>query len=247
MPYPLLTLGSFSFEGLESPEQIQLKTRQRLAVHHLGSGLSEIEYLGNDYETVSFRGIFCGANAADRIRSIDYFRVQGIPLVLSWTSMALSVVIRQFELDYSSDRWIRYSLSCYIVRSINGGMGDSSGTVSEAPGTQVSDVVGLLSSTRVNPTSYQANALLSLATLHFDVAPPDALSRVQDLVQSIDDCLSATNTLSQIAMPYGQDSSGGQVSYMESLVTNYGQQASLILGRNRVMSVMTQAEDIGRQ
>ena len=145
MSYPLLTLGPFSFEGLESPQKIQLKTKQRISgVHHLGSGLSAIDYLGNDYEIVSFRGIFSGQNAADRIRSIDYLRILGAPLVLSWSSGgALSVIIRQFELDYSSDRWIPYLLSCYIVRSVGSRVEYPADVMSTSPSTQVSDLCGL--------------------------------------------------------------------------------------------------------
>jgi hypothetical protein len=248
MSNPLLTLGPFSFVGLESPERIQLKTKQRLAVHHLGSGNSTIDYLGNDYETVSFRGIFSGTDAADRIRSIDHLRVLGEPLVLSWSSKALSVIIRQFELDYSSDLWIPYRLSCYVLQSINGGAADPTDVMSESPSTQVSDVIGLLSNSCINPTSGQTNALLTLATLSFDVPPPDALGQAQDLINAIDSQLVTFNDTSQSDVPGGdQGSPVGDVSYMETLVTNCGQQISLILGFNRVMSLITQAENISQQ
>jgi hypothetical protein len=133
MSYALLRLGPFSFEGLESPQEIQLRARQRLAIRHLGSGSSAIDYLGTDYETVSFRGVFSGTNAADRIRSIDHLRVLGMPLVLSWSSRTLSVIIRQFELDYSSDRWIPYRLTCYIVRSIIGNSESPADIMSSLP------------------------------------------------------------------------------------------------------------------
>jgi hypothetical protein len=245
MSNPLLTLGPFSFVGLESPERIQLKTKQRLAVHHLGSGNSTIDYLGNDYETVSFRGIFSGMNAADRIRSIDHLRVLGEPLILSWSSKALSVIIRQFELDYSSDLWIPYRLSCYVVQPINGGAADPTDVMSESPSTQVSDVLGLLSNSSIKPTSGQANALLTLATLDFDVPPPDALGQVRDLINAIDRELGTFDDTSQSDVPGGDQ--GSPAGDMGTLVTNYGQQISLILGFNRVMSLITQAEDISQQ
>jgi hypothetical protein len=246
MSNPLLTLGPFSFEGLESPERIQIKTKQRLAVHHLGSGSSTIDYLGNDYETVSFRGIFSGVNAADRIRSIDYLRALGAPLILSWSSKALSVIITQLELDYSSELWIPYRLSCYVVQSIDAG--DPTDVMSESPSTQVSDVVGLLSNTCVNPTSGQTNALLTLATLDFDVPPPDALEQAWDLVNAIDSQLVTFNDTTQSdALGGDQGSPGENVPYLGTLVTNYGQQISLILGSNRVISVITQAQDLSQQ
>src|SRR5580704_3308322 len=102
MSTPLLTLGPFSFAGLESPEQVLLKSKQRLAVHHLGSGSTAVDSLGEDFEIASFRGVFSGINAASRIRSIEYLRLQGTPLLLTWGSKTLSVLIREFELSYSS-------------------------------------------------------------------------------------------------------------------------------------------------
>ena len=247
MANPLLKLGPFSFEGLESPERIHVRMRQRLALHHLGSGRTTVDYLGNDHETVSFRGIFSGVNAAERIRSIDYLRVLGAPLVLSWNSKALTVIIRQFELDYSSELWIPYRLSCYVVRSINAGAADPTDVMSASPGTQVSELLDLLESTSINPTSGQADALLTLATMNIDVIPSDALGQAQGLINSIDDQLVAFNDPPQGDILDDQGSAEGGNSYMQTIVTNCGQQASLLLGRNRVMSVIAQAQDISQQ
>ena len=62
----LLTLGSFSFQGFDSPSSILVKSKQRLAIHHLGSGFSTVDCLGEDNEVASFHGTFTGANAAAR-------------------------------------------------------------------------------------------------------------------------------------------------------------------------------------
>ena len=247
MSNPLLTLGPFSFVGLESPERIQLKTKQRLAVHHLGSGNSTIDYLGNDYETVSFRGIFSGTDAADRIRSIDHLRVLGEPLVLSWSSKALSVIIRQFELDYSSDRWIPYRLSCYVIRSVNAGTDDPTDVLSVSPGAQASDVLSLLGGTDINPTSDQIDALLTLAAPNLGMPPSEALGQVQDLVKSIDDQLTTLNDEPQNDEFAGQGSPIEYAAYLAALVADCGQQVALTLGRNRVISIITYAEDTSQQ
>ena len=67
-----LTLGPFIFEGLEVPERIVLKSRQRVIVHHLGSGASAMDSLGEDPQSITFQGTFTGPNTANRIRSIDH-------------------------------------------------------------------------------------------------------------------------------------------------------------------------------
>jgi hypothetical protein len=246
MPNSLLTLGAFSFEGLEAPEHIQLKAKQRLAVHHLGSGFSTIDYLGDDCETVSFRGIFSGLNTADRIRSIDYLRVLGAPQILSWNSRTLSVIIDQFELDYSSDRWIPYRLSCYVVRPINAGFEDPTDVLLTSPAKQVSDMLSLLANTPISPTPGQTEALLTLATLNFDAPPSDAVAQAQELANSIDDQLALLDDTLQDVGAIDQGLPPGDASYMVALVANYGQQAALLLGLNRAMSILTSAEGVNQ-
>lgn len=246
MSKPLLVLGPFSFEDLESPDRIHVTTKQRLAVHHLGSGYSAVDYLGEDLATISFRGIFSGVNAADRIRSIDYLRLQGAPLVLSWNARTLSVIIKEFELDYSSDRWIPYGLTCYVVQSGNLGAEDPTALMSASPGMQVSEALGLLNGAGLNPTSDQVDALLTLTTLNFDTPPSAALGLAQELTNSINEQLTVLSDCAQSELLIDPDSSIDEVSYMAALVTNYGQQAALTLGYNRVMSVLMCAEDVGQ-
>jgi hypothetical protein len=247
MPNSLLTLGAFSFEGLEAPEHIQLKTKQRLAVHHLGSGASTVDYLGDDCEIVSFRGIFSGLNTADRIRSIDYLRVLGAPQVLSWNSRMLSVIIDLFELDYSSDRWIPYRISCYVVRSINAGFDDPTDVLFMSPATQVSDMLDLLANTPINPSPGQTEALLTLATLNFDTPPSGAVDQAQDLANSIDGQLALLDDALQNVNPIDQGLPPGDASHMFALVANYGRQTALLLGLNRAISILTCAEDVNQQ
>jgi hypothetical protein len=119
--------------------------------------------------------------------------------------------------------------------------------MSASPSTQVSDVCGLLSNSGSNPTSDQTAALLTLATLDFDIPPPDALALAQDLINSIQDQLTAYSEPPQSGILADQGPPNGDTTCMEALVANYGQQASLILARNRVVGIVTQAQDISQQ
>ncbi len=247
MSSSLLTLGPFSFEGLESPEKIHLKTKQRLVVHHLGSGLSVTDCLGEDCEIASFRGIFSGANAADRIRSVNYLRLQGLPLSLTWSSRALSVIIQEFDLDYSSDRWIPYKLSCYVVRSIGSVAQNLADLVFSSPSIQVGDMLGLLQDTGVTATSNQTEALITLATLNYDVPSSSALGQAHQLVDSITNQLVVLGQTSQESRPASGGLPPGDTLWMSDLVTNTGLRTALILARNRAMNVVVHAESSSQQ
>jgi len=240
MSSPLLTLGPFSFEGLESPELILLKAKQRLAVHHLGSGSSITDSLGQDFETASFRGIFAGSNAATRIRSIEYLRLLGAPLPLTWGSTTLSVIIQEFELSYSSNQWVPYKLSCYVIRSRDAQAQTAPDLAFASPDTQVGDILSLLQDVDLNPTSSQIAALVELAALNYDAASPDALQQALELLSSLDN---------QLALPsFGQSTNdlGVPMSY-DDVVADVGQQAILGLARNRLINITVSAGCVNQQ
>jgi hypothetical protein len=240
MSSPLLTLGPFSFEGLESPELIQLKAKQRLAVHHLGSGSSITDSLGQDFETASFRGIFAGSNAATRIRSIEYLRLLGEPLPLTWGSTTLFVIIQEFELTYSSNQWVPYKLSCYVMRSRDAQVLTARDLAFASPDSQTGDILDLLQDVDLIPTSAQIAALVELAALNYDTAPLDALQQAMELLGSLDN---------QIASPsFAQNTNGLSIlkSYGD-IVADMGQQAILGLARNRLINITVSAECVNQQ
>ena len=243
MSTPLLTLGSFSFMGLESPELVLLRAKQRLAVHHLGSGSSIIDSLGEDYETASFRGIFSGTNAAARIRSLEYLRQLGAPLPLAWGSRSFLVIIQEFELSYSSNQWVPYKLTCRVVRTIGPLYTASPDVASATADAQVGDLLALLQSAGLTPASGQISALLELAALDFDTASADALQQGTDLLVSIDNQIA-------ISLPSGTSGapgSYGATNWLSGVVADAGQQAVLGLARNRLTSITVTATCVNQQ
>jgi len=245
--HSLLTLGPFSFEGLESPERVHLKSKQRFAVHRLGSGLSIADNLGEDCEVASFSGIFSGVNTADRIRSIDFLRLQGTPLTLTWGSRALSVLIHQFELDYSSDVWVPYRLSCYVVRTADPNTEIMTDITSSSAVSQVADILNLLQNTSINPTSGQTAALMALATLNYDIPLPDALEEAQQLACSIENQLAVLGDRSEDGLSVVRVLSPGRVIFAANFVAASGLQIALILARNRLLNIVVTSKDVNRQ
>jgi hypothetical protein len=241
MSNSLLTLGSFSFTDLECPDRIILKARQRLAVHHMGSGASVTDSLGDDCETASFRGTFTGPNTAARIRAIEYMRLRAAPLRLTWALKSLTVIIQEFELEYTSSQWIPYRLLCYVVRSNSAGTNAEPDSVSGSSDTQVGDILSLLGGGGMLPTSIQTAALLSLAGLDYDIAPSDAVSQALELLGMIDDQLASTAIDlgdSALSIPMFIQGAGPPIG---SVVAAAGQEAALVLARNRLMDITVRA------
>jgi hypothetical protein len=244
MSNTLLTLGTFIFESFEAPEKILLRSKQRLVVHQLGSGRAIIDSLGEDYKTVSFSGIFYGQNAIARIRSLDYLRIQGMPQPLTWGSKSLSVLIQKFELSYTSNQWVPYKLSCLVLSVTNPIDSNPQDLISISPDVQLVDILGLLQSTSVIPTSLQTAAIVRLATLAYDVAPPDALQQARGLVGSVDTQLAIQASTSADA-DASASSSLIPLRFADG-VSGAGNQAALVLVRNRLMSIIVGAENVNQ-
>jgi hypothetical protein len=246
MSSSLLTLGSFSFEGLEVPGSILIKSRQRIAVHHLGSGTSVAEVLGEDCEMVAFRGVFSGLQAAARIRAVEYIRTQGLPCSLTWDSKSLSVVVQEFVLNYSSSRWISYKLSCVAVQSSTSGFLALPDPISASPDTQVGNISSLLLNTDVNPTSTQIAALVTLAMPANDGPSIASLQQASELLTPINretDSLDARLTNVHII---SSDSLSNNQEHLRFVTGNAGALASLLLARNRIMNIVVTAGGVNQ-
>jgi hypothetical protein len=247
MSTSLLTLGSFSFLGFESPDRISVKSKQRLAAHHLGSGISTVDCLGEDSQIASFRGTFTGTNAADRIRSIEYLRVQGRPVALTWGSQTLSVIIQAFELSYVSNQWIPYKLTCVVAAAMGLGVENALDSISQSPDMQVVDILDLLRKSYVNATSDQMAALTELATINYDVAPFDAIQRANELGTSISSMILTQDSALQVDGGPALVADEKLATTMIDLIAAAGQEASLVFARNRIACLVINCQSNNRR
>jgi hypothetical protein len=243
MSNPLLTLGSFSFQSFESPSRILVKSKQRLAIHHLGSGISTVDCLGEDNEIASFSGTFTGANAAARIRSIEYLRVQGQPVALIWGSRTLSVIIQAFELSYVSNQWIPYKLTCVVTDSAGLGTGAALDPISETPDAQVGDILNLLQESFVSATSDQVAALTGLAAMNYDVALPDEIQRASELATSVNSQIATQDFIVQSVGGLASVAQEQLAAAIVDLIATAGQEASLVLAGNRIANLIVASQN----
>jgi hypothetical protein len=112
----MLTLGPVLFSGFEIPPFLSFGGAQRLAVHRLPGGARVIDAMGRDDATISWSGIFTGAQASERALLLDTLRGAGLTLPLSWDVFYYSVVISEFTAEYQAGWWIPYRLSCTVVQ-----------------------------------------------------------------------------------------------------------------------------------
>ena len=108
--------GRSSFRTLRISSGINFGGRQRLAVHRLPGGTRVIDALGRDDAQISFSGIFTGADATLRARSLDELRVAGSTLSLTWDVLFYTVVISDFHADYRNGWWIPYRVVCTVLQ-----------------------------------------------------------------------------------------------------------------------------------
>jgi len=238
-------LGPISFNGLAYPSRIVIKNRQRNVVHQLGSGSLATDSLGDDLQSVSFKGIFTGQDATTRARLLDSLRSQGALLRLSWESIQLTVLIHELDFIYSSNLWITYSLSCNVVQTANADGPGATDPILASAAAQVSDIQSIIQKTPVVMTADQETALTILANMQFDSPPPGALSSALGLISSI---RSSIDTLaSQLRDPTLNNPAIGAATKLTILdVTAYfGQLSLLTIAENRVLSIVSDARGVG--
>ena len=86
-PAPL-TIGDLVLQGHEVPGRISIGGAQSVTVHKMPGGRRIIDAMGVDDGSISWRGVFCGPDAAQRARMLDIMRQQGTPRVLSFADFA---------------------------------------------------------------------------------------------------------------------------------------------------------------
>ena len=112
----VLILGPVSFSAFEVPAGINFGGQQILAVHQLSDGYRVIDNIGPAQAEISFSGIFSGPDATLRARLLNSLRMTGAEISLTWDIFFYTVMLSRFDADYESPVWIRYKISCTILR-----------------------------------------------------------------------------------------------------------------------------------
>jgi hypothetical protein len=240
------TRGDFAFADTEVPERISFGGEQNLVVHDLVGGARVVDAMGRNDAPLEWSGIFVGAQALARARMLDAMRVDGLPLVLTWSELAYSVVIRSFRADFEQRFQIPYTISFIVVKdrtspsagtranvddAIRGDMATATSLGAQVGDSTLSGLLGTLGSA-VGAVSSFAKATQS--TINSVLAPVGAVTaQVNTLIAS------SANTIANVATvggilpnnPIAQQAAKltGQVTAMTQLPVLY--QLQSVVGR----------------
>lgn len=129
-PAPLI-IGTLILQGYEVPSHITIGGSQAITMHKLPGGGRILDAMGPDDGSVAWRGLFIGPGAAQRARSLDIMRTQGLPQVLSFGDYTFKVVIVHYEYDYQErGAIINYRIRMEIVS-------DPASLIAAVPGIDV--------------------------------------------------------------------------------------------------------------
>jgi hypothetical protein len=195
----ILQLGDFVFSAYEIPESITFGGEQKLAVHKLPGGVRVVQAMGRDDASLSWSGLMFGSGATDRAKYLDYLRVQGKQLLLTWADFKYTVVIESFHATYQRKYQIPYQISCCVVtdqtnqttKPVESGFdkaiwGDNN--TAQTLGTQINDptLSSLLATMDAAINSVSTFANQTTATINSILKPVSAvMQRVQYLQSSV--------------------------------------------------------------
>ena len=242
MPNSQLTLDSFVFEGFEIPDKLIVKNKQRFVIHYTGGG-PVTDSLGEDCQSISFRGAFTGTEAANRCRAIDLLRAQGTPLLLTWQSQTMFVLVKEFELSHKSGQWIDYRILCLVVQNGFGGTAGVEDILVASPASQVGDALQLLQSIGMALPSSQAVAFNTLARLNYDSAPEGETQSARRLLTSVAQTLIDLDGSLQARAEEQQKSTNIPSKAMLQWFDDIGRRSTLTLARNRFLDILVKSEN----
>lgn len=180
-----LLLGPIVFQDFEVPCGITFGGRQRLALHRLPGGSRTIDALGRDDAQIGFCGIFTGADATLRARSIDALRVAGAALPLTWDVLFYTVLISEFLVDYRMSWWIPYRIVCTVLRDEASALVQPVVSLANAALADISAATGYASNTTVDLSSLAATLSDPAATTRGTLAYAAAQSSLSEAQTSI--------------------------------------------------------------
>lgn len=212
LPTTTVTLGDFVFEGAEIPERMPFGGDQGMGVIKLPGGRKIVQPMGADHAPIEWSGIFIGSTALSRARYLDFLRIQGKALTLSWFEMRYTVVIRSFRPVTELINRIPYSIVCEVVsldslpvtqavavsvdQAVAQDLAEVKTLSAQIADTPVSAAVAELDSA-IKSVSTLANA--TQATISAVLTPVQAIqSRVQILMASAGNTLNSVATLGGI-------------------------------------------------
>lgn len=110
----VVTLGPFTFQDTEVPEQMPYGGQQRLAVQKMIGGDRQINTLGLDKDDIKWSGIMRSSDRESRAKQLQSMMASGKTFSLAWGHEHEQVVISSFQ-PVVEAFWISYTITCCVA------------------------------------------------------------------------------------------------------------------------------------
>ncbi len=139
-----LTLGGFTFQGTEVPQEIgKLGGSQRIAIHEFPGGAKSLQTYGAFPNTISFKGIMTGPNAFSRSVALDRLRITGALIPLLYAQFGYLGVISEYNATPVNQWRVPYQLTFEPQQDISNGVNGFLGGTLGAEATMALQTTGL--------------------------------------------------------------------------------------------------------
>jgi hypothetical protein len=195
----VLTLGPILFTDFEIPEEMPFGGKQMLVTKKLVGGDRVVDAMGRDDDDKKWSGRFRGANAETRARQLDFLRIQGQELILSWSSLRFLVVIEEFQASFKQHFEIPYTISCLVLSDLSnpipapqpdgdatifGDVNDAGGLASEINLPQIVSAVAGVASAASAVAQFSGASAVQVAGVQTSIQTALAVVNSQQTVQN---------------------------------------------------------------
>jgi hypothetical protein len=190
-----LTLGDFTFQGTEIPEEIAIGGKHRNAPKELIGGIRVVDMLGRSDDDLSWSGWLRGSNAGSRRAYLDAYRVAGAPLTLSWADLRYQVVVIGFTAIFRRTYEYRYTITFKVIADLTLVSGTSTApSIDDAINGDLGTAT-TLSSSIGDPTLSSIMSTVSSAVSSVSTFVNAAKSTVNSVLQPIQSAVNQVQTL----------------------------------------------------
>lgn len=150
----VLTLGDFSFQDREVPQEIAVGGVQKLVPHQIIGGIRVVDAMGRIDDDLEWSGWLLGPNAGQRRDYLEAYKNAGAPLILTWSTYRYQVLVQRFSAKFQREYQYLYQIAFTVVA-------DLTNTTTQGSAQSLDDSIGNDLGTAQSLTSAVGDSTLS--------------------------------------------------------------------------------------
>lgn len=110
-----ITLGGYTFQDFEIPEEVSFGGKQQLKIQEMVGGQRYVDAMGPCPGDITWKGRFRGAGAIGNAQMINAMRISGAAVPLMWLGIFYLVVIEDFQPRTEKYYEVPYTIKLVVV------------------------------------------------------------------------------------------------------------------------------------